>query len=329
VTGTPAVTVALCTRDRGAHLAPCLAALAALEPPAGGLEVVVVDNGSTDGTAAVVAAWAGTDRNRRVLHEPVAGLSRARNRALDEGRGDVVLFLDDDAVPPPGWARNLAAAFDAPGPAPVVAAGGPVRLVLPEARPRWAGPAVEGWWSALDLGPASRDLDPPDGPYGTNMAVRRAAALAAGGFPLGFGRRGRRLLSGEETELWRVLRASGGRIRYQADAPLDHVVDAHRLHLPWIARRAVAQGHTSALHALVAHEPVDVRRRLALARSYAAGARGPAREAVHAARRRDPARAVDGLAATASHLAAAAWSLVARPLTPGHVSAQGGAATDH
>jgi glucosyl-dolichyl phosphate glucuronosyltransferase len=316
VNPTPAVTVALCTRDRGEHLGPCLAALAALEPPVGGLEVVVVDNGSTDGTADVVAAWAATGPSRRVLHEPVAGLSRARNRALAEAAGAVVLFLDDDAVPPPAWARRLAGAFGAPGDAPVVAAGGPVRLVLPTPRPRWAGPAVEGWWSALDLGPTSRDLDPPDGPYGTNMGVRRAAAIDAGGFPLGFGRRGRRLLSGEETELWRVLRARGGRIRYQADAPLDHVVEAHRLRLTWIARRAVAQGHTSALHALVAHDPVDVRRRLALARSYAAGGRRPAAATLRAGRARDTAAAVDGLAAVASHLTAAGWSLVARPRTP-------------
>jgi hypothetical protein len=337
VTATPAVTVALCTRDRGEHLGPCLAALAALEPPAGGLEVVVVDNGSSDGTAAVVEAWAGGriagGADRRVLHEPVAGLSRARNRALAEGRGDVVLFLDDDAVPPPAWARSLAAAFDAPSDspadrpddrpddipsavpddAPVVAAGGPVRLVLPTPRPRWAGSAVAGWWSALDLGSTSRDLDPPDGPYGTNMGVRRDAALAAGGFPLAFGRRGRRLLSGEETELWRALRARGGRIRYQADAVLDHVVEAHRLRLTWLARRAVAQGHTSALHALLAHQPVDGRRRLALARSYAAGGRVPAVATVRAARARDAAAAVDGLAVVTSHLTAAGWSLIARP----------------
>jgi hypothetical protein len=101
--------IVVCTRNRAARLSESLARLADQVVVAqhgdsrhrrGGTDHGVdVDNGSTDGTAALAADWCGDDpRHRRLVSEPVAGLSRARNRGVGAARADVVLFIDDDAV---------------------------------------------------------------------------------------------------------------------------------------------------------------------------------------------------------------------------------------
>ncbi len=233
--------VVVCTRNRRDSLADCLASLEGQRPD--DLEIVVVDNGSTDGTATFLARWQAQGANRVSVEEPVAGLSRARNRGLTVAAGDIVLFLDDDAVAPAAWAAAHLAAY---GDDRVVAAGGPVELEFPQGRPAWAVRELEHWWSALDHGDAPGPFPPPHGPYGTNMSVRRAAALAVGGFDVTLGRIGDSLLSSEEADLFERLWSSGGSIRYEPAARVIHRVTPDRLRVRWLLRRGWAQGRSNA-----------------------------------------------------------------------------------
>ena len=164
------LSVVVCTRDRARVLQGCLDRLARHRLEGFGFEVIVVDNGSTDGTAQLLAAAGDV----QVLVEPVAGLSRARNRGLEAATGDLVAFLDDDARPEAGWAQALAIARDRFPTA--TAFGGPVALEWPGARPVWLGPGIERWYSAIDHGPDARLLDPDERPVGANLAVLRGAA---------------------------------------------------------------------------------------------------------------------------------------------------------
>ena len=77
--------------------------------PSERLEVIVVDNASTDATADVI-------RSRPVtyLHEPRPGVSNARNRGIAEGRGEVFAFIDGDCLADRSWLRELVAQFDDP-----------------------------------------------------------------------------------------------------------------------------------------------------------------------------------------------------------------------
>jgi GT2 family glycosyltransferase len=103
----PLVTVAVCTRDRTAQLAGCLDSLGRLDYPA--LDLLVVDNAPGD------AATARLVRERyphvRYVCEPRPGLDWARNRAIAEGRGEIIAYTDDDVIVDPGWVRALAHVF--------------------------------------------------------------------------------------------------------------------------------------------------------------------------------------------------------------------------
>lgn len=313
----PGGTVVVCTRDRIDLLTGCLGSLDGQTLADGDrVDLIVVDNGSTDGTRGWLTRWAAADpERRRVVHEPVAGLSRARNAGLAAAGGEVVLFLDDDAVAPRGWvAAHLAAYRREPG---TTAVGGPVVLTWPEGRPRWLTPGLEHWYSALDHGDEARPFPPPHGPYGTNMSMRRADVVAAGGFAERLGRRGRKLGSGEEAELWSRLWAAGGSIVYDPATLVLHRVTGARSHRRWLLRRGWGQGRSNAVMASMAATAVTTTTTAtAVSPAAAVGAAPDARadarfatrllgDAVRALRRRDQGAALDALARATGHTAAA------------------------
>jgi glycosyltransferase involved in cell wall biosynthesis len=251
----PSLSVVICTLDRAALLDGCLDAVAAACPEDGTVEVIVVDNGSTDHTAAVIAEHRGVER----VVEPIRGLARARNAGLSAARGDVVAFLDDDARPEPGWATAL---LDARGRWPeAVALGGPVRLEWCEPPPRWLVPSLARWFSAVDHGPSPRLLRPDEHLVGANLAVARVRAIGIGGFAPELGRVGSSLASEEEVDLLRRLCAGGGVVGWVPDAAVRHVVPAARMTRRWLLRRALAQGRCDTIAARLRgdHAGRDVR----------------------------------------------------------------------
>jgi glycosyltransferase involved in cell wall biosynthesis len=104
----PAISVVIPTYERLEVLPEVLAALAA-QRDAPELEVVVVDDGSRDGTAAFLADWRGPLR-LTVLRQENRGPAAARNAGVAAARAPLVAFLGDDTVPDPGWAGAHAAA---------------------------------------------------------------------------------------------------------------------------------------------------------------------------------------------------------------------------
>jgi GT2 family glycosyltransferase len=177
----PQFTIVITTYNRRRPLVTCLDALLA---QAGDVphEVIVVDDGSTDGTAAYLAEHVQAGRLRH-LRQPNAGWPAARNRGWRVARGDVIAFLDDDCVPAPTYLAALAAAWtrwpDATG------IGGRV-TAQPGAnyagRLRAAG-HIAGF-EALNA-PYGTRVDAP-GPvdfcYGGNRSLRRDVLEELGGF---------------------------------------------------------------------------------------------------------------------------------------------------
>jgi glycosyltransferase involved in cell wall biosynthesis len=103
----PSISVVVCAHDAEATLSECLRHACALDYP--DLEVIVVDDGSTDETAGI----ARRHPRARLLQIPHSGLAAARNAGFGAARGDLVAYLDSDAYPPPEWPYYLALGLDA------------------------------------------------------------------------------------------------------------------------------------------------------------------------------------------------------------------------
>jgi GT2 family glycosyltransferase len=186
-TEVPLVSVVICSHNGARHIGECLAGVAALRYPS--FEAILVDDGSTDSTAAIASEF-----DVRVISTPNNGLSAARNVGLKAARGEIVAFIDDDAYPDPDWLHYLAIAFRSTSHAAV---GGPN---LPPVADRDVAACVAN----APGGPVHVLLSDSEAEHlpGCNMAFRRADLLAIGGFDDQF------TVAGDDVDIcWRLTDA--------------------------------------------------------------------------------------------------------------------------
>jgi glycosyltransferase involved in cell wall biosynthesis len=190
-------------------------------------EILVVDNNSSDQTRQVVEDLRQRHPDRiRYLLEPRQGVSHARNAGIQEARGDILAFIDDDETAGSGWLQNLTSSLhngDWAG------AGGRVVPQWRCSRPRWLSSQnsfLSGPLAAFDVGPEGELIEPP---FGANMAFRKDIFERYGGFRTDLGRVGKSLLSSEDTEFGRRLIAAGERLRWEPSAITYHPVEEDRV----------------------------------------------------------------------------------------------------
>ncbi|MGH7312937.1 MAG: glycosyltransferase family 2 protein [Candidatus Rokuibacteriota bacterium] len=225
----PSIAVLIVTRNRRRDLLEALAGVAALDYPPDRMEVLVVDNGSDDGTAAAAQDWlrSGGARLARgaCLRSPDnLGAAAARNllAAKASPTSDVWLFLDDDAVPEPGFLGPMLAALDDPKIGVVGA-----RIVAYDAPGRELGGA--GWLDRrlgrLRETPARATVD-CDFVISCAMAVRPGAFRAAGGFDEDY------FVYHEDVDFCLRLRQLGVGVRYEPAAVARHKVPPGKRRAP-------------------------------------------------------------------------------------------------
>ena len=224
------ISVVIATYNRQRLLERTLRALEEQHVPADGFEVIVADNGSTDGTAARLAEARARGRlDLRVLTVSEPGKSVALNAAMPQARGDVLAFTDDDVVPEPDWLPAVGRAFEAPEVDFVAGRILPLWEVPP---PAWLSPALYGVIAVPDGGPDRRAIEGTGSgimPIGTNLAVRRRVIERLGGWRTDLGKLRGTLRTGEDHEFFvRMLRA-GCRGVYEPAARVGHLVPASRL----------------------------------------------------------------------------------------------------
>ena len=222
----PAVTVVVPTRGRAAYLEVTLDSLCRQRSETDH-ELLVVDDGATDATPDVAERFG----VRLVRHGERRSLNAARNTGLREASADLIAFVDDDVLVPPGW---LGALEDGAARHPEAEAfGGPIRARFEGHAPHGCGredPPI----TTLDLG--DEDVEAPM-VWGANFAVRRSAVERVGEFDESLDR-----AHGDEEEWLLRLREAGGRIVYLADAGLDHRRSAGDSSLGSLARAAYHRG---------------------------------------------------------------------------------------
>jgi glycosyltransferase involved in cell wall biosynthesis len=234
----PPQSVVICTRNRPDELPDAIALLMAY----GAAEVIISDSASTDETPEVAAALAARHPGRvRVVLNDQAGAARARNAAAAVATHELLLAMDDDSRPAPGWLEGLTRELARPG---VVNVGGPVAALWPPSRPAgWPGHRLERFHSACERTDADETLPEPAVPYGNNWGVRRSALLAIGGFDVRFGPAPGSSVNGEESLVTHHLRRGAyGAIRYVAAASAGHRVSADRIDDGYVRHRALCVG---------------------------------------------------------------------------------------
>ncbi len=204
------VTVVICTKNRPASLRKCLSAVACLDPMPD--QVLVVDNTRGDQESERLAREFGS----RYVTEPVPGLSRARNRGLEECDSDVVAFLDDDAIPARDWLGILMKPFsdEKTGAATgrVVTPKPPSTKSQLDENPRSLDNRVPRWFEIAAFGGMG---------LGSNMALRRPACNEPRFFDERLGR-GAPFNIGEETYALARLLAKGYRVVHLPSARVFH-----------------------------------------------------------------------------------------------------------
>jgi glycosyltransferase involved in cell wall biosynthesis len=178
----PQLSLIICTRNRAASLKRALAAIRADDMIEAQAELVLVNNASTDATGAVIRAFQATaDFPVSVVMEPRPGLGLARNSGLEQARGDILVFTDDDCYLQAGYLPRVVAVF-ADG--RFQYCGG--RILLHD--PTDAMIAVDYRETFRLIKP--RSFVPAGEIQGASMIIRRAVFDAVGGFDaeLGAGR---------------------------------------------------------------------------------------------------------------------------------------------
>jgi glycosyltransferase involved in cell wall biosynthesis len=240
------LSICICTYNRSQSLRCTLESLVKQEnlESESALEILIIDNNCTDDTAQIVEAFQEELPIRRIT-EPCQGLSYARNRAVMEFRGDVLLFTDDDMRLTPGW---LTAFKNAIGKHPDADYfGGRILPYWESFKPRWIRDEplalIDGVLNWFDYGTETRPYRSGDqGPIGGCFAIRRRLLDRMKGFRVDLGRIGQGLGRGEETEFIDRARQIGAKGIYVGEALCLHTIDRNRLSLVSLFRYGIASG---------------------------------------------------------------------------------------
>lgn len=237
------LSVAICTWNRAESLRIALSSLTRLMSPAeASWEVIVVDNNSSDDTLSAVEEYRDV-LPIRYAFESRQGLSHARNRAVEEASGDLIIFTDDDVRVDPCWLAEYATAQQQFPDATFF--GGTIDLRFTCDLPRWLGNNLSRFRTAY----AYRSIDPAtliikrrqDLPFGANMAFRRSVFSNAD-FSYSLGRVGTDLMSGEETELMERLLVRGDTGVWLGSAIVEHLIPKDRLTKAYVYNYFYCQG---------------------------------------------------------------------------------------
>jgi glycosyltransferase involved in cell wall biosynthesis len=226
------LTVAICAHNAANRLAGPLRALAAQSQcTVHNWEVLLIDNGSTDGTSAqAVSLGKELSLPLHIIHEPQLGLTFAREAAAREARGEWIAFCDDDNVPDFDWVANVLKFVDVHPKAGMF--GGKIIPIVeqPALRPDDFTDELFGLLGCSDRGDATIRLD-RGFPVGAGMVIRRELLLTIcseiGIYSVG--RQGDALTGCEDTEIGIMARALGWELWYCGDQRIGHVMPPHRI----------------------------------------------------------------------------------------------------
>lgn len=237
------LSLVIATYNRAEQLMVTLGSVAMQSAEPSLWECIVVDNNSADDTHQRVEAFAKEHNklNIRYIFERNQGLSHARNAGIAASSGDIVAFIDDDERIVEEFIEAYIELFDSHPDA--MAAGGKIIAEYPAGRPHWMSRYTEQpIANPMDFGGDVRLFPSHRIPGGGNMAMRRRLFDSVGDFNTSLGRTGKRLLGGEECELFERIAQFEYKVYYVPQAVMYHIIPEEKLTRDYFVRLATNIG---------------------------------------------------------------------------------------
>lgn len=247
----PLFSVVICTYQRYDRLLQAIEAVRKQDIGQEFYDLWVMDNSPASNIRANSKQKYTDIANLHYVELDTPGLANARNVAIEKSAGQIIVFLDDDAIPALDWLRHYRDAFEKADKS-VAAIGGRIIPHFETVRPPWLHESLMGYLSVMDSETAHEGY----APCGANVAFRREV-LAEMKFNTGLGRRGsegNNLLSGEDSVLTGHIQAMGGKFGYTPLAAVTHYIPASRLTREWFRRRVAWQAVSDQLQHSLSNE---------------------------------------------------------------------------
>ena len=239
------ITLIICTYNREKYIGPLLDSIAKNDYPTTDYEILLVDNNCTDNTRVVCDAFvtAHPEITFRYVVETEQGLSAARNKGIKEAKGEIIIYVDDDALVDADYIRNYAEHFDSHP--ETMAAGGPIEPLYETEEPKWMSPYTKALLTAwMNYGDKVREY--PNGRYpgGGNAAYRKVVFDKVGIFNTELGRKGNLLLASEEKDIFDKMHALGMQVLYLPTPVLHHIIPQAKLEEDYFNRLTLQIGRS-------------------------------------------------------------------------------------
>lgn len=224
------LTAIICTYNRAKYIGPLLESIAANDLAKEEYEILLVDNNCTDNTREICETFAEAhkDVQFRYTNEPEQGLSAARNRGIKEAKGDVLVYVDDDALVDTWYLRTIAEYMSAHP--EICAIGGKIIPLYETEEPKWMSPYTKTLLTAwMDFGDEVRPFPRGKFPGGGNSAYRAEVFEKVGLFNTELGRKGDSLMGAEEKDIYDKMNALGMQYMYVPAMTLHHIIPQRKL----------------------------------------------------------------------------------------------------
>lgn len=224
--------VIICTYNRELYLPKCLEHLKNQTADPKSYEIVIVNNNSSDSTDAICKEFCAKNPALQITYiiETTPGLSAARNCGIQNSKGELLCFIDDDGFAFPDYVTTIQQYAENPAYSNYISFGGKVIPCYNEGKePKWLSSFIDGVVSKVDLGENIKDFDKKY-PAGCNMIFRKSFFEAYGGFNTDLHTRG------DDKFIFDKLKKAHLKTLYIPSLKVEHFIDDYRLEKSFIIR---------------------------------------------------------------------------------------------
>lgn len=237
------LSIIICTYNRAKYIRPLLDSIVANDLPKQDYEIILVDNNCTDNTREICCTFASdhADVMFRYTIEPQQGLSAARNKGIKEATGDILVYIDDDAIVDTWYLRTITEYMDKNH--DCMACGGPIYPLYETQEPDWMTRWTKELLTAyMYFGDKVRVYPGERYPGGGNAAYRAQVFEEVGLFNTDLGRKGDSLMGAEEKDIFDKMRSRGWRPVYLPKMILHHIIPQKKLEKDYFDKLTIQIG---------------------------------------------------------------------------------------